>query len=75
MCLAIPGKLIDTWEDGGVPLGTARFGTEERQVNLSFVPEAAAGDHVVVHSGFAVQLLTPEEAAEVAALQAEAFEE
>ena len=74
MCLAIPGKLISVWDDGGVKLGTALFGGEQRDVNLTFVPDAGPGDHVVVHSGFAVSLLGEEEAAAVAALQSEAFE-
>jgi hydrogenase expression/formation protein HypC len=34
-----------------------RFGGIVRQVNLSFVPEAANGDYVMVHVGFAISLV------------------
>lgn len=54
MCLAIPGKILEI--QGQQPMRSARvqFGGIVRQVSLSFVPEAAVGDYVMVHVGFAI---------------------
>ena len=62
MCLAIPGKIVEI--QGEPPLRTARvqFGGIVRQVSLSFVPEAALGDYVMVHVGFAISRIDPVEA-------------
>ena len=73
MCLSIVGRLLAVWEDNGARLGNALFGEAVREVNLALLPDAGAGDYVVVHSGFAVSTLSAEEADEVAALQAAAF--
>lgn len=39
-----------------------------RQVNLSYVPEIAVGDYVIVHAGFAISQLDEEEAKATLAL-------
>jgi len=62
MCLAVPGKLVDTETIGDNRLGTVQFGGIKRTVFLDFVPEAAIGDFVLVHVGFAISVLDEEEA-------------
>jgi hydrogenase expression/formation protein HypC len=65
MCLAVPGKVLST---AGADLDrTARvsFGGVVREVSLAYVPEAEAGDYVVVHVGFALSRLDEAEAARV----------
>ena len=42
-----------------------RFGTIEKSVNLAYAPDAEIGDYVLVHVGFALQKIDPEEAARV----------
>lgn len=56
MCLAIPGQVI---EIGGDELRTARvsFGGAIKSASLALVPEAAVGDYVIVHAGFAISRL------------------
>jgi hydrogenase expression/formation protein HypC len=54
MCLAIPGQIIEVKEIGGLRSARVQFGGIVRQVCLDFVPEAAAGDYVMVHVGFAI---------------------
>lgn len=56
MCLAIPGQVIDI---GGDELRTATvsFGGARKAVSLALVPEAAVGDYVIVHAGFAISRL------------------
>ncbi len=51
MCLAIPGKILD--RDGH--FGHIDFGGLIRRASLDLVPDAAAGDVVLVHAGFAIQ--------------------
>lgn len=62
MCLAIPGKILEISEQNGIRAGRVEFGGIVRQVCLDFVPEARAGDYVVVHVGFAISRVDREEA-------------
>ena len=62
MCLAVPGKLLDTQEIGESRVGVVQFGGTKRSVFLDFVPEAQSGDYVLVHVGFAISRLDEEEA-------------
>jgi hydrogenase expression/formation protein HypC len=62
MCLAIPGKILDCVEQGGLRVGRIQFGGIVRQARLDFVPEAAVGDYVMVHVGFAISRVDEEEA-------------
>ncbi len=63
MCLGIPGEILEVREDRGLRLGTVRFGGITREVCLEYVPEAARGDFVVVHVGFAISKIDAQEAA------------
>ena len=63
MCLAIPGKLIETSQDpNGVRMGKANFGGIVKEVCLEYTPDAAPGDYVLVHVGFALGKVDEEEA-------------
>ena len=62
MCLAIPGKILDSEVRDGVRAGRVQFGGIVRQVCLDFVPEAQVGDFVMVHVGFAISRVDAEEA-------------
>lgn len=62
MCLAVPGKIVETRNIDGVRLGLVQFGGITREAYLDFVPEAQAGDYVLVHVGFAISRVDSEEA-------------
>jgi hydrogenase expression/formation protein HypC len=62
MCLAVPGKLVDVYEQDGMPMGKADFGGIRKEVCLACTPEAGAGDWVIVHVGFALSRLDEAEA-------------
>jgi len=62
MCLAVPGKLVETQVIGDNRLGVVQFGGIRRSVFLDFVPDAKVGDYVLVHVGFAISRLDEEEA-------------
>ena len=66
MCLAVPGKIESI--AGGDPLtrmGRVNFGGISRETCLACVPEAAVGDYVIVHVGFALSRLDEREAKKI----------
>jgi hydrogenase expression/formation protein HypC len=68
MCLGGIAQLVEAWEEDGTRVGRLDDGDV---VSLAFVPEAAAGDHVLVHLGVPVEVLEAEEAAAALALRAD----
>ena len=69
MCLAIPGKIIELL---GGKRALVDYGGTRREADLTFV-EAGVGSWVLVHAGFAMQVLTEEDALETLALWDEAL--
>ena len=67
MCLAIPGQVlsVDDVSDPWNRTGKVQFGTIEKTINLAYAPDAGVGDYVLVHVGFALQQIDPEEAARI----------
>lgn len=63
MCLAVPGKILETEERDGSRTARVQFGGIIKQAYLDFVPDAAVGDFVMVHVGFAISKVDAEEAA------------
>jgi hydrogenase expression/formation protein HypC len=64
MCLGIPGKIIETWGEDLLRAGKVDFGGIVREVALAYVPHAQVGDYVIVHVGFALNVLDEAEAQE-----------
>lgn len=63
MCLAIPAKVVACDEAEGPDRGgTIEFGNVRKDISLAFVPEAKVDDYVLVHTGFAIQVVDEEEA-------------
>ena len=62
MCLAVPGKVLESREVGPSRIAKVEFGGVTRQVYLDFVPEAEVGDYVLVHVGFAIGKIDEAEA-------------
>jgi hydrogenase expression/formation protein HypC len=71
MCLAIPGKILETYDRGGVRMAKVQFGGISRESCIEYVPGAGVGDYVLVHVGFALSIVDPEEAQKTFALLAE----
>ncbi len=66
MCLAVPGKIVSI--EGDDPIlrsGRVDFSGIIKQVNLAYVPEASVGDYVLVHVGFAINIIDEAEAKQV----------
>jgi hydrogenase expression/formation protein HypC len=62
VCLAIPGKVLETEDRDGLRVGKIQFGGIVRSARLDFVPEANTGDYVMVHVGFAISKVDESEA-------------
>ena len=63
MCLAIPGRIVEIHENYGLKMARVAFGGIIREACLQYVPEAAVGNYVLVHVGFAISKVDEEEAA------------
>ena len=62
MCLAIPGKVLEKYEENGLPMGLIDYSGARNTACLSYTPEAEIGSYVIVHAGFALQILDEQEA-------------
>jgi hydrogenase expression/formation protein HypC len=59
MCLAIPAKIVAI---NGV-MANVDVGGVRKDISLALVDDVAEGDYVIVHVGYALNRLDPEEAA------------
>ena len=62
MCLAIPGRVTETFTQEGMHMARVQFGGVSREACLNYVPETQVGDYVLVHVGFAISRVDEEEA-------------
>jgi hydrogenase expression/formation protein HypC len=62
MCLGIPGKILEMHEANGMPMSTVDFSGARKEICLAYVPEAKIGDYVIVHVGFALNVIDEQEA-------------
>jgi hydrogenase expression/formation protein HypC len=68
MCLAVPGKIIETYNAGDLKMAKVDYGGVVKEACLAYVPEADVGQYIIVHAGFALNLLDEAEAQETLAL-------
>ncbi|MFW5941503.1 MAG: HypC/HybG/HupF family hydrogenase formation chaperone [bacterium] len=64
MCLGVPGRIIEKYENEGLLMGRVDFGGAVREVCLAYTPEAAVGEYALIHAGFAISLIEEQEARE-----------
>ena len=62
MCLAIPGKVVELFSEGGLRMGTVDYGGTRTRVCLEYLPEIELGQYTVVHAGFGLSMLDEAEA-------------
>ncbi len=62
MCLAVPGKIIEIYEKQELKMAKVDFSGVTREACIEHVPEAKIGDYAIIHVGFAISLLSEEEA-------------
>ena len=68
MCLGVPGKVIEVFEENDMRMGTVDFGGIQRRACLEYAPDVGLGSFVIVHVGFAISVVNEEEAARSYAL-------
>ena len=68
MCLAIPAQVVELRDSDNAVVDLAGV---RKEISLSLVENVALGDYVIVHVGYALNKLDPEEAAKTLALFAE----
>ena len=68
MCLAVPGKIVEIYQAGGLKMAKVDFGGVTREACLEYVPDAQIGEYTVIHVGFAINRLDEAEAQESLAL-------
>jgi hydrogenase expression/formation protein HypC len=69
MCLAVPGQVVELLHG---KKALVDYGGTRREADITFV-NAGVGDWVIVHAGFALQILDENEARETLSLWKEAF--
>jgi hydrogenase expression/formation protein HypC len=62
MCLAIPGRITETFEADGLKMAKVNFGGIGKSVCIEYTPEALVGSFILVHVGFAISIIDEEEA-------------
>ena len=65
MCLAVPGRIVETRDDRGTRMATIDFDGIRKEICLDFVPEIEVGDYAIVHVGFAISKVDEDEAKQV----------
>ncbi|KXB29808.1 hydrogenase assembly protein HupF [Dechloromonas denitrificans] len=65
MCLAIPAQVVELREGDNAVVDLAGV---RKEISLALVDNVAVGDYVIVHVGYALNKLDPEEAAKTLAL-------
>lgn len=60
MCLSIPAKVESVQDD----MAVVSVGGTKYNASLQMLDDVNIGDYILLHTGFAIQKLTPEEAEE-----------
>lgn len=68
MCLAIPAQVVELREGDNAVVDLAGV---RKEISLSLVDNVAVGDYVIVHVGYALNKLDPDEAEKTLKLFAE----
>ncbi len=71
MCLGAVGRVIRTWDAGGVPMAEVDFGFRTETACLLYQPQVTVDTPVLVHMGFVMEELDEERADDALALRKE----
>lgn len=72
MCLALPAQVVSI--DAAGEVATVALGPVKKEISIALLEDVAPGDYVLVHVGFALHKVSPEEAERTLALMREAGE-
>ncbi len=71
MCLAIPCKVIEIFEEDGERYALAEYKGVKQKAKLSLLEDVKVGDYILIHTGYALEVMSEEDAK----LSLEAWEE
>ncbi len=57
MCLAAPGRIMAIFGESALRTARIDYGGLIKEASLAFLPDARAGDYVIVHAGVAISQL------------------
>ena len=60
MCLAVPGTVVSLSGEGVSRTAIVDVGGTRREVSVMMVPGVDIGDHVLIHTGYAIRRLDPD---------------
>lgn len=60
MCLAMPGRILEIWNENGALFANADFNGNVRRVSIAFLPDLEVGEYIIIHAGFALTRVPPE---------------
>lgn len=63
MCLGIPGRITERWQEEGAPMAYADFAGAVRRICLAYLPDLEVGDYVIAHMGYALTRIGEADAA------------
>jgi len=62
MCLAIPCKVIEIFEEDGEKYATAEYKGVKQKAKLTLLENVNIGDYVLIHTGYALEVMNEEDA-------------
>ena len=65
MCLAVPGKVIEITEENGLRMGRIDYAGTVSGACLEYIPDVQVGQYVIVHAGFAINVIDEAEAKKI----------
>jgi hydrogenase expression/formation protein HypC len=68
MCLGVPGKVVEIYQENNVRMGKVDFDGIKKEVCLAYLPDIQIGDYAIVHVGFAITQLDEASALETLAM-------
>lgn len=61
MCLAAPAMVVSVSDQNGILMGEVDFGGVRKTICLAYLSDIQVGEYVLVHAGFALERVDPEE--------------
>ncbi|ABO34579.1 HypC/HybG/HupF family hydrogenase formation chaperone [Methanococcus maripaludis] len=62
MCLAIPSVVIDIFEEDGEKYALAEYKGVKQKAKLALIEGVEIGDYVLIHTGYALEKMSEDEA-------------